>query len=88
MAKIREGMLGQKIAAPEGLVTIDPATQYAFKTPRVGVVDADGQFEVVWQAVRPEAPQPFPPSRSHEEWAAFLENLHTQWHGHWSAPIE
>ncbi len=37
-------------------VRIDPATRHAFKTPRIGQIDDDGQFEVVWKAVKPEAP--------------------------------
>ncbi len=88
VTKIREAMLGQKFKAPEGMVTIDPATQHAFKTPRVGEIGADGQFDVVWQAVRPEAPQPFPPSRTRQEWTDFLDGLYKGWHGHWSAPSE
>ena len=55
--RFAQAMLGQKLLAPEGEVRIDPATRHAFKTPRIGQIDADGQFEVVWKAVKPEAPE-------------------------------
>ncbi|MGE5195373.1 MAG: transporter substrate-binding protein, partial [Deltaproteobacteria bacterium] len=85
-ADIRRAMLNQRLAAPEGEVRIDPATQHAFKTPRVGKIMADGQFEVVWTAARPEPPQPYPPSRKAEQWKAFLNDLYTGWGNRWEAP--
>jgi urea transport system substrate-binding protein len=85
-AKIRRAFGGQKILAPEGEVTIDPATQHALKTPRIGQINAEGQFEVVWSDVKPEPPQPFPPPRSREAWEAFLQELYAGWGDRWSAP--
>jgi urea transport system substrate-binding protein len=82
---IRRAMLSQRMRAPEGDVRIDAATQHAFKTPRIGRVLADGQFEVVWTAAKPEAPIPYPPSRSTEEWRAFLHDLYSGWGDQWSA---
>jgi urea transport system substrate-binding protein len=86
--RVREAMKGQSFQAPEGLLRIDPATQHAYKTPRVGQIRPDGQFEIVWTGARPEAPQPFPPSRPPSAWETLLKDLQQRWHGQWSAPRE
>jgi urea transport system substrate-binding protein len=84
-ADIRRAMLNRRLSAPEGEVRIDPATQHTFKTPRIGRITAAGQFELVWSDVRPEAPRPYPPSRTAGEWKAFLNDLYTGWGNRWSA---
>ncbi len=83
---IRQKILEQHMAAPEGPLRIDPATRHAYKTPRIGQIKDEAQFDVVWEAVRPEAPQPFPPSRTKEAWQQFLADLYAGWGDHWSAP--
>ncbi|MFM7148211.1 MAG: transporter substrate-binding protein [Gemmataceae bacterium] len=85
---VRRALLNQRMDAPEGEVRIDPATQHLFKTPRIGQVQPDGQFEVVWTASKPLAPLPYPPSRSVEKWRALLHELHRKWGNRWSAPEE
>jgi urea transport system substrate-binding protein len=87
-AKIRAAFGGQKILAPEGEVTIDATTGHAFKTPRIGQINRDGQFEVVWSDVKPEGPVPFPPARSREAWETFLERLYAGWGDRWEAPTK
>lgn len=86
--EIRRAMRNRQMTAPEGAVRLDPVTQHTFKTPRIGRILASGQFEIVWTATRPEAPLPFPRSRSTEKWQAFLQDLHSGWNGQWSAPVE
>ena len=83
---IRQAIRGQRILAPGGEVRIDPATQHAFKTPRVGKITPNGQFEVVWTAVKPQSPEPYPPTRSAEQWRAVLHDLYRSWGQHWEAP--
>ncbi len=85
-AEIRRAMRNQRIMSPGGEVRIDPATQHTFKTPRVGRVQPDGQFEIVWTAVKPERPRPFPASRTSEQWRGLLNDLYTGWGNHW-APL-
>ena len=85
-AEVRHAIGELRIAAPEGLMHVDPATQHTFKTPRIGRVTTDGQFEIVRSDVRPLAPVPFPPSRTHEAWQKLLEDLYTGWGNQWAAP--
>ncbi len=84
--KIRKAFQAQSMLAPEGKLTIDPATQHAFKTPRIGRITPSGQFEVVWSEVKPEAPLPFPRSRTRAQWEQFLADLYNGWGNRWTAP--
>lgn len=86
--KIRTAFRGQKYAAPEGEITICPETLHAFKTPRIGQITVDGQFEVAWSDVKPVQPQPFPASRTREEWETFLSELYRGWDDQWAAPAK
>jgi urea transport system substrate-binding protein len=84
--KIRRALLNQRLKGPGGEVRIDPDTQYCFRTPRIGQVQADGQFKVVWTAPEPVRPEPYPNSRTAEAWRAFLHDLYTGWGNRWAAP--
>jgi urea transport system substrate-binding protein len=83
---VRKTILDQSMAAPEGVILIDPETQHAWRPVRVGRIRADGQFDIVWDSHRPVRPQPFPLSRTPAEWEQFLEALRTGWNGQWAAP--
>jgi urea transport system substrate-binding protein len=84
--QVRHAMLSQRMTAPSGNVRIDSATQHTFKTPRIGRITADGQFEVVWTASNPEPPMPYTHSRTAANWRAFLHDLYLGWGNRWSAP--
>jgi urea transport system substrate-binding protein len=84
--EIRNHMRNQRMRAPGGEVRVDAETQHLWKTPRIGRVRPDGRVDVVWTASAPEAPEPYPPSRTAADWKAFLHDLHRSWNGNWSAP--
>lgn len=63
------------INAPEGIVAVDVATQHLWKTPRIGQVRADGQFDIIWQADKPIRPVPYPSYRSHKEWQQLVSKF-------------
>ena len=83
--EIRDAMLEQSYQAPGGLVRIDPTTQHLFKTPRIGQIQADGQFSIQWVDVKPVAPMPYPESRSREQWNTLLDTLYEEWNEQWAA---
>jgi urea transport system substrate-binding protein len=85
---IRRSMRNQRMRSPGGDVRIDAATQHTFKTPRIGRVTGDGQFEIVWTAAKPEKPIPYPASRTTEQWRAYLHDLYAGWGDQWAAPPE
>jgi urea transport system substrate-binding protein len=80
---LREAFRKQSLDAPEGTIRIDPPTQRAWRTPRVGRVNDKLDFDVVWAAPAPVAPEPYPPFRTRKQWEQFLEGLYKGWNGHW-----
>ncbi|MBC2593644.1 urea ABC transporter substrate-binding protein [Ruficoccus amylovorans] len=76
----------QSLQAPEGMVFVDAQNQHLYKTVRIGRIQADGNFEIVWQSDVPIRPEPYPVFRSKEEWEAVITNLNRQWGGAWDAP--
>lgn len=52
-------LLDQNFLAPEGTVTIDRENRHLWLTPRIGVMRADGLFDVAWQAAGPVRPDPY-----------------------------
>ncbi|NLU78295.1 urea ABC transporter substrate-binding protein [Micromonospora sp. HNM0581] len=57
--KVRGASDGITFEAPEGLVTVDGATQHIAKTARVGKVGADGLITEVWNSGQPITPDPY-----------------------------
>jgi urea transport system substrate-binding protein len=83
---IRRAIRGMRGSGPGGPLRIDAATQHAVKTPRIGKVRPNGQFEIVWTAAAAVAPEPYPSSRSAAQWRATLHDLYRNWGNRWSAP--
>jgi urea transport system substrate-binding protein len=73
-ALVQRTILRQTLSAPEGMVAIDPGTRHLWKTPRIGKVRHDGQFDIVWDAGRPQEPAPFPGYRFRDEWLQLLQS--------------
>lgn len=82
----RSTIKGQSMAAPGGTVTIDPLTQHTWKTVRIGRIQRDGNFEILWDSQRPVRPVPFPSFLPKGDWLAFLDRLYRGWNGNWQAP--
>ena len=83
---IRAAAKHQEFDAPEGMVRIDPETQHTSKVFRIGRINPNGRFEVVYSSEVPIAPIPYPNSRSKGDWDAFLMDLHLGWNGNWANP--
>jgi urea transport system substrate-binding protein len=83
---VRRLMSHQSYNGPEGIVTIDPDTRHAWRPVYIGKIRADGQFEITWSSAKPIRPVPYPNSRSHEQWQAFVDRLFQSWGGRWSNP--
>jgi urea transport system substrate-binding protein len=81
---IRETVKGLEIDTPQGAFRIDPASGHTTQTARIGRIDDSGQIREVYLSPQPILPEPFPTSRSREEWTAFVQGLHQRWGGHWS----
>lgn len=84
---VRNAIRNQSFEAPEGRVRIDPDNQHAWKTVRLGQIVVGGQFEIIWSSEKPVRPDPFPASRSRQDWAAFVSRCYEGWGGRWTTPL-
>lgn len=82
---IREALRRQTFDGPSGMFQFDPATQHASKTARIGRLQANNQFEIVWSSPAPIPAIVFPPSRTPEQWESFLDDLYKGWGNRWEA---
>lgn len=57
--RLTQAAQGMEHAAPEGPVLIDPDNNHAWLTPRIGRVNAQGGFDVVWDAGELVRPDPY-----------------------------
>ncbi|HLC76148.1 MAG TPA: transporter substrate-binding protein [Candidatus Peribacterales bacterium] len=81
---IREAALGLTFMAPEGPIRIDADTRHTHRIARIGQLQSDGQFKVIWSSETPIKPDPYPQYKSRKEWDTFLKTLYKKWGGHWA----
>ena len=84
-ASVRAALKKTRFEGPTGLVKFDPANLNAWSSSRIGQIHEDGQFKVVHAGPLVE-PQPFPPTRTKQQWLDFLDRLHNQWGQRWENP--
>lgn len=82
--EVNQAMGGLSFNAPEGIVTIDPATRHTWRTFNMGLIQGNGDIQVVWSTDHPIRPTPYPRSRSMKDWDGFLENLFLAWGHNWT----
>ena len=70
-------LLGSEFDAPQGRVRIDPTNHHTCLYPRVGRVNARGQFTIVREALRAVHPDPYMVTHSLGDWTARLSALET-----------
>jgi branched-chain amino acid transport system substrate-binding protein len=56
---VRQAAIKSKIVAPQGRVRIDPQTLHSYLTPRIGISNSEGNFEILLQASAPVRPDPY-----------------------------
>jgi len=86
--KVRQLATDMSIQGPSGMVYVEQATQHTWKSMRIAQVQYDRQLKSVWFSKVPIAPEPYPKSRSVDQWQAYLDALYKQWGGQWEARNE
>lgn len=81
--KVMAFVQNQSRVVPEGIVAIDPFNYYAWRVCRIGKVNAQGQFDIVWSSEKSIYPVPYP-FKSRIEWEMVLQDMYTQWGNTWS----
>ncbi|MCB2100649.1 MAG: transporter substrate-binding domain-containing protein [Rhodobacterales bacterium] len=61
-----------EFAAPQGTVRVDPENNHTYLWPRVGRVNAQGQFELVWESGAWVKPDPYLVATAVGEWGAHV----------------
>ncbi|MEA3018620.1 MAG: urea transport system substrate-binding protein, partial [Actinomycetota bacterium] len=56
--KVIAAAAGLQLETPEGHLTVDMKNHHVFKTARIGVVNAQGLIDEVWNSGKPIAPDP------------------------------
>ncbi len=86
IASVLKVLRRQSLNAPEGIISVDEETQHTWRPVYIGQIREDRQFDLVWTSEKPVRPIPYPTSRSHAEWDAFLNNLYESWGDTWANP--
>jgi len=85
---VRQALKGTTFSAPEGVIGIDPDTNHLAKLFRIAEILENGEAKVIFSTDSYILPQPFPESRTTDEWNKFLIGLYDGWNQNWAAPAE
>lgn len=83
---IRKTIKTQSINSPEGIIYIDPENMHSWRSVRIGKLNIQRQFDIVWNSEKPIRPVPYPIYRSKTEWDKFLTDLYSTWGNQWANP--
>ena len=86
--KVRRSFSRQSMHGPGGIIYIDDQNHHAWKPDRIGRIDNDGRFEIVWDSRKPIRPEPYPSYAEHGYWQELEDQLYRQWNNHWAAAPE
>jgi urea transport system substrate-binding protein len=85
---VTHAMSHQSLDAPEGIVSIDAENHHIWRPVYIGKVRSDAQFDIVWSSESSIRPEPYPLTRTHNDWEMLLEKLYQGWGNTWSNPQE
>ncbi len=80
---VRNALKKLSIDAPLGTVHVDPNNQHVWVPARVGKINAEGEFDIVWDSHEALEPEPYPPYASKDEWEALLQQWYAAWGNRW-----
>jgi len=86
ISDVTHAMSHQSLDAPEGIVSIDAENHHTWRPVYIGKVRSDAQFDIVWSSESSIRPEPYPLSRSHDDWNLLLTKLYGEWGNSWSNP--
>lgn len=68
--EVIKAMAGLEIEAPQGRIRVDPANHHTELWPRIGRVNKEGSFDIVWESSERVKPDPYFVSASYDDWSA------------------
>jgi len=84
---IQQTVLHQSLNAPEGIVSMDQSNHHLWKTPRIGRINRQRQFDVIWSSRHTLKPFPYPVFIDQRQAQEMLNKLYDQWGDQWSSPV-
>jgi len=72
--------------APEGIVSV-ASNNHLFKTVRIGRVNNEGDFDILWASNGPVNPDQYPDFRTKVYWENLIDGLYRKWNGRWTAGV-
>ena len=83
---VAKAVRGVEFDGPAARVRIDPENLHTWRPWWVGRVRPDGAVEVVAASGGNVRPDPYPASRTRQEWEQLLTGLYVGWGNRWQAP--
>ncbi len=77
----------QTIDAPEGIVAIDPDSHHTWRPMRIGQINAQQGFDIVWSSEHAIHPEPYPFHILPSDARIMLKKLYDRWGHAWTAPV-
>jgi urea transport system substrate-binding protein len=68
-------VLRQSIAAPSGILAVDPGTRHLWKDVKIGRANATGGFDIVYASDETLRPTPFPLYRTRRDWLKLVNEI-------------
>ncbi|MDR6286379.1 branched-chain amino acid transport system substrate-binding protein [Methylopila jiangsuensis] len=65
---VRRELADMTFRAPQGEIRLDPENSHLYLWPRIGRVQADGQFQIIAEAAAPVKPDPYLINHTLEDW--------------------
>ena len=84
--QLRVALKNINIITPMGIISYDSYTSHVWKTPIIGRLRSDGQFDIVWKENAPIRPNPYPVFKSKEDWKKYIDHIYSLWGNRWTAP--
>ncbi|MCU7834777.1 MAG: urea ABC transporter substrate-binding protein [gamma proteobacterium symbiont of Taylorina sp.] len=79
--------LSESYRAPQGMVYIASHNRHVWKKSRLGRVQGDGSFKMVWQSDKRVTPIIYPPSRTKNQWEHLLQSFYNGWDEQWAKSL-
>ena len=70
IAKLMKGILGAQFQAPQGVIKVDEQNHHTYLWPRIGRVNASGQFDIVEESPQWVKPDPYLVEHISQEWSS------------------
>ena len=81
---VRQVLPGMSFRGPQGYITVDRLNNHTWKKIRIGSIRPDGQFDILWESGNAVNPEPWPVSRTRNEWRDMLNQMYRQWGNRWN----